>query len=343
MRENLRLGRRLAERLERVRFRTRDLQRHLAWNDSIPCSLAAPDPRNEAYSPCASVSTNGSEPEKESGDWAMGHQRARYRRAGSGSAPALLLQAPPYVLSRVVPEVPPREFPDEIVAACVRHYKRPTRDHTEFGKYRRDGRSFPTDYEIELPGESLAEHWNRVVAELDAYRGRGPRHFAQSRQSVAADKRTFAGPSQLDAQELPHIEDAWCVAEFICAELGLRSDTWTKDGLRIAHLRYGMMLDWLTRDVAQRMARERGGIDHGETYERYGLDAMRVAMEHGAVPDELDEFVAAAGLNQRGAVSPFGAVKESSFRHERIAPESDPGFVEIAAIKVRLAEVERGA
>ena len=33
MRKNLRLGRRLAERLERVRFRRRDLQRHFAWKD----------------------------------------------------------------------------------------------------------------------------------------------------------------------------------------------------------------------------------------------------------------------------------------------------------------------
>src|SRR6266536_486684 len=33
LRQNLRLGRRLAERLERVRFRRRDLQRHFAWKD----------------------------------------------------------------------------------------------------------------------------------------------------------------------------------------------------------------------------------------------------------------------------------------------------------------------
>src|SRR5207244_9927256 len=32
-RKNLRLGLRLAERLERVRFRRRDLQRHFAWKD----------------------------------------------------------------------------------------------------------------------------------------------------------------------------------------------------------------------------------------------------------------------------------------------------------------------
>jgi hypothetical protein len=233
-------------------------------------------------------------------------------------------------------EQTPPEFPDQIVAACVRHYTRPTRDPSEFAKYRHEGRSFPTDYAVELPGESIEEHWTRGVAELEAYRGRGPRFFSQAKQSVAADKRVFAGPSRFDAQELPHVDDAWCIAEFICAELGLRTDTWTRDGLRLAHARYGMMLDWLTRDVAQRMARERNGVDHHEAYERYGLDPMRVAMEHGAVPDELDEVVAAAGLNQRGALSPFGASRESNISDQWIAPTWDPGFVEIQALKERL-------
>jgi hypothetical protein len=65
------------------------------------------------------------------------------------------------------------------------------------------------------------------------------------------------GPSDADVAALPHIEEAWCMAEFICAECGLRSDTWTKVGLGRAHVRYGMLLDWSTRDVAQRLARER--------------------------------------------------------------------------------------
>jgi hypothetical protein len=98
-----------------------------------------------------------------------------------------------------------------------------------------------------------------------------------------------------------------------------------------------MMLDWLTRDIAQRMARERDGVDRDDAWERYGLDPMRVAMEHGAVPDELDELTAAAGLYQRGALSPFGTAKESEFRHQWIPPETDPGFLEIAALKRRLA------
>ena len=229
------------------------------------------------------------------------------------------------------------QFPDELVAACVLHYRRLTREHS-FSKHRRNGRSFPTDYAAVDPEASIDGHWNRVVRELEAYRGRGPRMFSQMKQSVAADKRVFAGPSLLDSHELPHVDDAFCVAEFICAELGLRADTWTKEGLRLAHVRYGMMLDWLTRGVAQQMARERDGFDPEEAGDRYGLDAMRVAMEHGAVPDELDELAAEAGLYERGALCPFGTPRESKFRHQWIPPEVDPGFLEIAAIKQRLAE-----
>lgn len=99
-----------------------------------------------------------------------------------------------------------------------------------------------------------------------------------------------------------------------------------------------MMLDWLTRDVAQRMARERDGAARNTAWERYGLDPMRVAMEHGAVPDELDELASAAGLYERGALCPFGTPRESKFRHQWVPPEVDPVFLEIAAIKQRFAE-----
>jgi len=37
------------------------------------------------------------------------------------------------------------EFPDELVAACVEHYQRPTREHPMFAQDRRNGCSFPTD------------------------------------------------------------------------------------------------------------------------------------------------------------------------------------------------------
>jgi hypothetical protein len=232
----------------------------------------------------------------------------------------------------------PLEFPDESVAACVKHYRRPTREHPEFSKKRRAGRSFPTDYTLGTLDDSIEDHWNWLVRELEAYRGRGPKIISQTRQSVAADKRVFAGPSELDLQELPYIDDAWCVAEFICADLGLRADTWTKRGLGLAHVRYGMMLDWLTREIARRMVRERDGLERDDDgRQRYGLDPMRIAMEHGAVPDELDELAAAAGLYRRGGLAPFGTRRESRIRDQWIPPETDPGYLEIAALRQRLA------
>jgi hypothetical protein len=119
-----------------------------------------------------------------------------------------------------------------------------------------------------------------------------------------ADKRVFAGPSDSDLAALPHIEEAWWIAEYICNDVGLRADTWTTEGLRQAHLRYGLLLDWATRDVAQRLARERDGLDMKAAYELYGLDPYRVALEHGAEPYELDQLAARAKLRQIGTLAP---------------------------------------
>lgn len=240
------------------------------------------------------------------------------------------------------------QLPDELVAACVRRYRRPTREHPSFAQYRRAGRSFPTDYVVTFEDEeSLLDHSSRVVRELDALRPRGllPKRLRQAKQSVNADTRVFAGPSDADVAELPHIEDAWCVAEFICAELGLRSDTWEavthSRALRGVHFRYGLMLDWATRDIAQRMARDREGLDDHDAYDRYGLDPIHVSLEHGAVPDELDELCDRAGLRARGSLSPIGEAKPSRFRDEWFDPTGDPAFREIAAIKERIGREER--
>jgi hypothetical protein len=247
------------------------------------------------------------------------------------------------------------EFPGELVAACVRRYRHPIREHANFVGYRREGRSFPTDYVAwgywfarTSGADSLLDQWNSVVRELDDLRPRRllPKLVRQAKQSETADRRVFAGPSDADVAELPHIEDAWCVAEFICAELGLRSETWeaveTAQALRRVHLRYGLMLDWATRDVAQRMARDRDGLDTEHAFNQYGLDPIRVSLEHGAAPDELDELSYRAGLRARGSLSPIGTPRSSGFRDEWFDSTSDPGFREIAAIKERIGREELG-
>jgi hypothetical protein len=243
------------------------------------------------------------------------------------------------------------EFPDEFVAACVQHYHRPIRNHPLFAKHRRDGRSFPTDYRWD-DEEPLVDHWHRVIRELNDLRPSGRfRRLRQAGQSANADARVFAGPSDADIAALAHIDDALCVAEFLCAELGLRTDTWkaaeaakSSYRLRGIHIRYGLVLDWATRDVAQRMARERDGVDSHSAYERYGLDPIRVSLEHGVTPDELDEFCARAGLRDRESLWPFGesTLKRPRIRDEWFDPTNDAGYVEIATIKERLGTQERG-
>jgi len=269
------------------------------------------------------------------------------------------------------------EFPDRFVSACVHHYRRPTREPSVLAKYRRDGRSFPTDYEVRLvnfgddpiAAQILEIYWDYVVGSLPALEGSRfvPRRRRQAMRSTAADMRVFAGPSDADVAALPHIEEAWCVAEFICAELGLRTDTRraVEESGRLpdVHFRYGLMLDWTTRDVARRMARDAGVAleGRGESLEdfewsppdwgRYGLDPIRVALEHGAAPDELDELYAAAGLRPRGMLSPFaphGRPTDGYFGDIWWdPPEPDAGFREIVEIRDRvfaeIPEAEEGS
>ena len=84
------------------------------------------------------------------------------------------------------------EFPPDVVAASVAYYGRETREYPD-SKHRRNGRSFPTDYELPSAEETIADEIVRIAHEVDAYRGAGPRTWSQTRQSVAADGRVFPG------------------------------------------------------------------------------------------------------------------------------------------------------
>ena len=150
-------------------------------------------------------------------------------------------------MSRIVAGVDVAEsrFPDDLIAEARRRYGRPTREHPQFSQHRRAGRSFPTDYSVSAaPGDlTTFEHIQQVAAELGVHRT----SLGQARWSTHADMRVFAGPSDADAAALPYIDDAWHIAEYICDNLGLRTDAWSRNGLAHAHLRYGLMLDWATR------------------------------------------------------------------------------------------------
>jgi hypothetical protein len=192
------------------------------------------------------------------------------------------------------------EFPPEFVADCRLRYGREGAPPEDFVRCRREGRSFPVDYPMPRDHETVGEHIVAVIEGLGVHETA----MGQAWQSTEADKRVFAGPSESDIAALPHIDDAFVVAEHICEDVGLRADTWTPSGLDRAHVRYGVLLDWATRDVAQRMARERDDVSHDDAYVLYGLDPYRVALEHGAEPYQLDEVVARAGLRAPGTLSP---------------------------------------
>jgi len=183
------------------------------------------------------------------------------------------------------------EFPENFVAECVRRYRRPSRDHPQFSQARIEGRSFPTGYCVGEPGEQFLDHIIHVLADL----GEPENRWKQAAQSTAADLRVLAGPSDQDHEALPHIDDAYCVAEFICDE---------QLGMRATHVRYGVALDWITRDVAQRLARDRDNATAEDRYRRYGLDPYRVALEHGADPKEIDDIAARATLRKPGTLVP---------------------------------------
>lgn len=57
--------------------------------------------------------------------------------------------------------------------------------------------------------------------------------------------------------------------------------------------------------IAQRLARERDGLSIEAAFELYGLDPVRVALEHGAEPDDLDALAEEAHLRRRGSTCPW--------------------------------------
>jgi hypothetical protein len=231
-------------------------------------------------------------------------------------------------------------IPDELIDACRQSYSRPTRDFEPFAQFRRDGRSFPCDYHIpdDADGTTVVEHLGAVLAEFDMSGKRLP-GLAHATRAKRVDQRVFAGPSDDDVAALPHIEEAFWVAEFNCAGLGLRADTWTVRGVNKAHVRYGLMLDYLSRDCAYRLAHQRDAAPDTAVWEVYGVDPIRIALEHGAVPDELDELLSELG-SKRGSICPWlaEAVKRPSpGTRDLISPAGDPAYERVEQVIASLS------
>lgn len=179
------------------------------------------------------------------------------------------------------------------IAWCVKEYRIRGRRNGWLWNRRRelDNRSFPTGYPVpppdaELTQMELAERELALMREL----GRVSRD-SRVRGAVAADRRVFMGPSDEDAAALPHVGDAWCLAEHACTLAGVR----TRTGYN-PHVRYGVLLDFATRDFGQRLARRRDGIAKQGAYRIYGFDPLRIAVDHNAPLDDVRVLAARAGL-----------------------------------------------
>jgi hypothetical protein len=185
------------------------------------------------------------------------------------------------------------QFPEAFLAVVRQGVPLPARDGWLARRNRAPGnRSFPTCYPVPsvsrlYTDEERQAHRVEILTELGIDVGR----WQQSRESTRADKRVFAGPSKEDIAELPHIRQAWSVADHLCDNVGIR----TQSGLN-AHARYGVLLDWATRDVAQRLARRGDALSQEGAYQKHGLDPFRIAYEHGVDPDELMELATQAKL-----------------------------------------------
>jgi hypothetical protein len=75
----------------------------------------------------------------------------------------------------------------------------------------------------------------------------------------------------------------------MCAKLGIAS----ADPLATnPHTRYGLVLDYLTRDFAKQLHVGRHGGSDDEARQHYGLDVVRISVEHGVTPDALAPYLA---------------------------------------------------
>lgn len=194
----------------------------------------------------------------------------------------------------VPPAEPPALLPTpQEIAWCASKYRiRGKRNGWLYNRCRtKNNRSFPTGYPVPAPSATLSreEEQHRVTELIDAL-GMGGSSRDRARHATAADKRVFVGPSNEDIAALPHIDEAWCLAEHLCHLAGMRATTVRRP------LGYGVLLDFATRDFAQRLGRQRDGLPIAVAHHRYGFDLLRIAVEHNSTPDELRQLAARAGL-----------------------------------------------
>ena len=172
-------------------------------------------------------------------------------------------------------------------------------DRADYAQFRVDGRSFPTGYPVLSEDAArgdvglVLEHEKQVRRDLGISGGRWRGSVKRARVASRADRRVMVGPGAGDAAALgQEIVDGWCLARGACAQLGIAST----DPLDTSpNVRYGVILDYLTRDRASFLAQLREDSPASETRARFGLDVVRISLEHGVTPDALAPYLSVLG------------------------------------------------
>jgi hypothetical protein len=195
----------------------------------------------------------------------------------------------------------PPAFELAATQATLLYSPEPPRSRPEWDRYRASGnRSFPTGYPV--PSEVMMGHddfaeikeWEQSVRRelgMDGGIFRGMRRRA--RIATIADRRVMVGPSDEDVAAVGgEILHGWCLAKGECYKLGVARDDPLVPN---PPARYGLVLDYLTRDIAKQLHVLRRCADEDVARERYGLDVVRISIEHGVTPDALAPYLSRLG------------------------------------------------
>lgn len=171
------------------------------------------------------------------------------------------------------------------------------KNRPESDRYRAAGnRSFPTGYPIpaeDFDAEQIAAWDGSVRRELGVKSG-FMSGFKNAKHATSSDRRVLVGPSDEDVEVLGReIYHGWCVSRGMCQQIGL----YTPNPLGNAKTREGVVLDYLTRRNAAGLAMQRGVVESEQAAgQRFGLDVIRIALDHGVTPDALAPYLVKLGL-----------------------------------------------
>jgi ferredoxin len=153
---------------------------------------------------------------------------------------------------------------------------RAVEDQTTGSSGQRDCRSFPTlGYFVPIDDEEMLEYesyTDRLVAEGQMLGSKG-----RAQRATQADLRVTKGPSREDRDNIPYIQEAWEWGVLVCKRLRMKP----------FDLRYGVVLDCLTRFRAAALIKHRNFVWPETAYKVVGLDVNRILAEHNAQPRDV--------------------------------------------------------